>query len=101
MNKDDLERLNRRTKHDWRTILSMPEGRRVIWDILLLCGTGSPFAPDNQNLTLYLLGQRDAGAAIQKKINKYGRGALWKMEDEYNSDETKKAPREADEDGAI
>jgi hypothetical protein len=80
------EKLEHRTKEDWTKVLATKEGRRVVYDILRCCGESSPFAPANQALTNYLQGKRDVGADIRLKIKKYKRGAIFQMEDEYNSD---------------
>ncbi|MGB2579520.1 hypothetical protein AAIR98_001439 [Elusimicrobium simillimum] len=81
------DRQIKRNKDDWAKVLSMPEGRRVIYSILLNCNEDvNTFDPANPYNTAYQNGKKDVGEIIKKKIKNSKREAIFQMEDEYKSD---------------
>ena len=75
MNKQLLQRANAkemRTLRDWRRVLNLVEGRRVVWQILLACGhRQEAFVPGDPEATAYHCGKRALGNEIEEVIRAY------------------------------
>jgi uncharacterized protein YfeS len=76
--------LNQRRINDWKRILNMPEGRRVVWNLLQACNFRTHgFVPGDQSATAFHCGQISIGLYIADKIRDANFSALEQMEQEY------------------
>lgn len=65
MNKEDQKRDRQVAKEAWQFVLKHEPGRRVLREVLVLCGDGqSPFA-GNTNATLKNIGMQDVARLIK------------------------------------
>lgn len=62
------ERRENRYKDDMRKVLDLPEGRRLVWHVLSLCGVMSASMRTNPYDTAYREGQRSVGLEFMGDI---------------------------------
>lgn len=79
------ERREAREKHDWQTVLSTEQGRRVIWTILSVCGNDMDGYAVNPYDTAYNCGLRAVGLYVRGQVKQAKRAALLQMEDEWKA----------------
>lgn len=80
------ERREERAKRDWEWMLSEPQGRRIIWELLAACGYGEPVIDREPNFTAYNCGRQAVELFIRRKIDEARPEALLKMKQEYESE---------------
>lgn len=97
-----LEHLKRIT--DLRKILSIPEGRRFVWEQLTRAGIFSAsFAisetpGEGRRLTDFKEGQRDMGIQLLSDVNEANPGAFAQMQAEHVSAQKSKKKKEQEND---
>lgn len=76
--------LSLRRINDWKRVLSFPEGRRVVWNLLQTCNFRTHgFVPGAADATAFHCGQISIGLYIADKIRQANFPALEQMEQEY------------------
>jgi len=85
----EQERLEKRKQGDLKKILSMPEGRRFIWEELSDCGIFRGSFNPNNSVMSFQEGQRDIGIKLLERVNAADRGAFSRMQSEFLSEAMK------------
>lgn len=90
MNKQLLQRVKAkemRTLRDWRRVLNLAEGRRVVWQLLRACGhRQEAFVPGDPEATAYHCGKRAIGNEIEEVIRRADPQAYEQMRQEYEAE---------------
>ena len=90
MNKQLLQRAKAkemRTLRDWRRVLNLVEGRRVVWQLLLACGhRQEAFVPGDPEATAYHWGKRALGNDMEEVIRRADPQAYEQMRQEYEAE---------------
>ena len=90
MNKQLLQRAKvkeMRTLRDWRRVLNLVEGRRVVWQLLLACGhRQEAFVPGDPEATAYHCGKRALGNEMEEVIRRADPQAYEQMRQEYEAE---------------
>lgn len=85
--KDREKALKQRSINDWRRILNMPEGRRVFFSLMQVCGHRlNAFVPGDPHQTSYNCAMRAVGNYIESFIREASPAFLEQMEQEYNAE---------------
>jgi len=77
------ERIQQRRYNDVNKVMSIPEGRRVIWDILCSCGIYRSSYSENCNQMAMLEGRRQVGLELLTEIDSNHKELSIKMQREY------------------
>lgn len=76
-----------RTLRDWRRVLNLVEGRRVVWQLLRACGhRQEAFVPGDPEATAYHCGKRAIGNEIEEVIRRADPQAYEQMRQEYEAE---------------
>ena len=79
--------LKKRTLSDMRTILKMPQGRRILWQILQAAQIRQHgFIPGDSLATAFHCGQRSIGLFLLENIEQAAPGAYQQMRGEYTAE---------------
>lgn len=79
--------LERRTINDWRRVLNMAEGRRVIYSLFLACGhRQNAFVPQDPHATAYNCAMRAMGNYIEDFVRRAESTAYEQMKQEYEAE---------------
>ncbi|MBR2392480.1 MAG: hypothetical protein IKA93_02775 [Elusimicrobiaceae bacterium] len=76
--------LMKRNINDWKRILQMPEGRRIVYKLLCASGFRSHgFVPNDPHATAFHCGQRSIALYMLEEIRQANFAALEQMEQEH------------------
>lgn len=76
--------MEQRRVNDWKRVLNMPEGRRIVWNLLQACNFRTHgFVPGDQSATAFHCGQISIGLFIADRVRQANAPALEQMEQEY------------------
>lgn len=76
--------IARRQLNDYRRVLNMPEGRRIVWDLLQMCNfRHHGYVPHDAAATAFNCGQISIGLYIADIVSKANFPALEQMEQEF------------------
>lgn len=76
--------LEQRLTNDWRRILNMPEGRRVVWNLLQVAHFRQHgFVPGDPSATAFHCGQISIALYMADKVAHANFSALEQMEQEF------------------
>lgn len=79
--------VEKRTINDWRRVLNQPEGRRVIYSLLLACGhRQNAFVPGDPHATAYNCAKRALGNYIEDFVRRADTQAYEQMKQEYEAE---------------
>ena len=79
-----VAKLKKRTACDLQTVLKMPQGRRVLWQILQAAQVRQHgFIPGDALATAFHCGQRSIGLFLLNEIEQAVPGAYQQMRSEY------------------
>jgi len=79
--------LEKRTTNDWRRVLMLVEGRRVVWSLLRAVGhRQNAFVPGDPHATSYNCAMRAFGNYIEDFVRKADPAAYEQMEQEYKAE---------------
>lgn len=79
--------LEKRTLNDWRRILNLPEGRRVIYSLFLACGhRQNAFVPADPHATAYNCALRALGNFMEDFVRRADAQAYEQMKQEYEAE---------------
>lgn len=85
--KDHANAVQKRTINDWRRVLNQPEGRRVIYSLLLACGhRQNAFVPGDPHATAYNCAMRAMGNYIEDFVRRAEPAAYEQMRQEYEAE---------------
>lgn len=75
-------------KEDMSKVLSLPEGRRVLWRVLSQCGVFRSSVEHSGSMTYFNEGRRDIGLFLVNEINLADMMAFPKMMQENSKEQT-------------
>lgn len=79
--------LEKRTLNDWRRVLNLPEGRRVIWQLFRACDhRNNAFVPGDPHATSYNCAMRAMGNYIEDFVRKAEPSYYEQMKQEYEAE---------------
>lgn len=79
--------LEKRTINDWRRVLNLVEGRRVIWQLLRALGhRQNAFVPGDPHATSYNCAFRAFGNYIEDFVRKADPASYEQMKQEYEAE---------------
>lgn len=100
--KKDLEEFHKSVRKkevdDFKKVLSLPEGRRVMWKILSDSGVFRSSFTGNST-TFFNEGKRDIGLLVLGGVNAAGLGFLAQMQEEFANEQKQKAHKLEDLNG--
>ena len=94
----EFSKLRARETGDMRKVLSMSEGRRVIWKLLSEAGIFRDPFNQNSNLTSYALGQKERGLTLLSMVMEADASAFYQMHREsYSEIKSKEKEKQKEE----
>ena len=85
----NASKLKKRFTCDMQTLLKLPQGRRVLWQILQAAQVrGHGFVPGDGLATAFHCGQRSIGLFLLEEIEQAQPGAYQQMRSEYQAEMT-------------
>jgi hypothetical protein len=79
--------IEKRTVNDWRRVLNLVEGRRVVYSILLACShRHNAFVPGDTHATAYNCAMRALGNWIEDFVRKADPTSYEQMKQEYEAE---------------
>jgi hypothetical protein len=92
------ESTRKRELNDIRKVLSLPEGRRVIWRILGNCGMfRSPYTPKDTNATFVEIGKKEIGLQVLQDVTDAKPEAYYQMYFESVNEKNEEKKQESGE----
>ena len=82
-------KLKKRFTYDMQTLLKLPQGRRVLWQLLQAAQVRQHgFVPGDSLSTAFHCGQRSIGLYLLEEIEQAAPGAYQQMRSEYQAEIT-------------
>jgi hypothetical protein len=91
--KNTTENLRERRINDIKAVCNLPQGRRLIWEILDYCGVyGMSFVAGSADITAFNEGRRAIGLRLLNRVNNAGKNLMNQIVlEHFSEDESNKA----------